>query len=677
MNTLTNPFFSQYGTPHETIPFGNIGLAELEEAINVGMKREDEEIAAIVNSQEMPNFRNTIVALEHSGDLLERATTVMYNLLSAETNDELEDFSQRIAPVLSEHGAHIMQNELLFARVRAVREGKEVLDAEERMLLEKTYDAFERSGATLQKEGKDRFRAIKAELAQLSLRFSQNLLKETNRFYLHVENIEDLEGLPNTQLEQAAMTAQEKQLRGWVFTLQAPSYVPFMTYVKNRELRKQMFLAYNTRCTHDNEENNFQIVKQIVNLRRELAQLLGYPTYADYVLRRRMAESVDNVYVFLKRLIEEYKAPAQQEVDDVRQLARQEEGEHFVLQPWDFSYYAHKLKMERYNLDQEMLRPYFELSRVKDGVFGLATQLYGISFKENPDIPVYHKDVAAYEVFDENNRFLAVLYMDFHPRETKQGGAWMTAYREADEKERPHVAVTMNFSKPTSEKPALLTLEEVETFLHEFGHALHGMFANTRYRSLSGTNVYWDFVELPSQFMENYAIETGFLKTFAFHYQTGEPMPEELIQRVVESRNFNAAYACMRQVAFGLLDMAFYTCREPFAGGIRDFEKEAWKEAQLLPSCPETCMSVQFGHIMSGGYAAGYYSYKWAEVLDADAFSLFQQEGIFNRSVAERFRENILSKGGTVPPMELYKRFRGQEPTIDALLRRNGIRKSQ
>ena len=473
------------------------------------------------------------------------------------------------------------------------------------------------------------------------------------------------------------MTAQEKQLRGWVFTLQAPSYVPFMTYVKNRELRKQMFLAYNTRCTHDNEENNFQIVKQIVNLRRELAQLLGYLTYADYVLRRRMAESVDNVYAFLKRLIEEYKAPAQQEVDDVRQLARQEEGEHFVLQPWDFSYYAHKLKMERYNLDQEMLRPYFELSRVKDGVFGLATQLYGISFKENPDIPVYHKDVVAYEVFDENNRFLAVLYMDFHPRETKQGGAWMTAYREADEKERPHVAVTMNFSKPTSEKPALLTLEEVETFLHEFGHALHGMFANTRYRSLSGTNVYWDFVELPSQFMENYAIETGFLKTFAFHYQTGEPMPEELIQRVVESRNFNAAYACMRQVAFGLLDMAFYTCREPFAGDIRDFEKEAWKEAQLLPSCPETCMSVQFGHIMSGGYAAGYYSYKWAEVLDADAFSLFQQEGIFNRSVAERFRENILSKGGTVPPMELYKRFRGQEPTIDALLRRNGIRKSQ
>lgn len=421
--------------------------------------------------------------------------------------------------------------------------------------------------------------------------------------------------------------------------------------------------------------NNFDIVSRLVNLRRELAQLLGYDTYADYVLKRRMAERTENVYGLLQRLIDEYKAPALREVEAVAEKARREEGDDFVLQPWDFAYYAHKLQKERFDLDAEMLRPYFELSRVKQGVFGLATRLYGITFRENKDIPVYHPDVTAYEVFDEDGSYLAVLYTDFHPRSSKQGGAWMTNYKdEWDGTSRPHVSVTMNFTRPTAGKPALLTLSEVETFLHEFGHALHGIFATTKHRSLSGTNVYWDFVELPSQFMENYAVEKDFLRTFAFHHESGEPIPEDLIRRIVEARNFNVAYACMRQVSFGLLDMAYYTLRTPFDADVRAFEKEAWQATQLLPRQEETCMSVQFGHIMAGGYSAGYYSYKWAEVLDADAFDLFRQNGIFDRETARSFRTNVLSQGGTRPPMQLYRAFRGKEPDIEALLRRNGLK---
>ena len=675
MNQNTNPFFSAYGTPYETFPFEKIGVADIEEAIAEGILQEEKEIEQIANNSADPTFENTIVAMENTGRLLDRATTVMYNLLSANSSDELEDLSQRVAPKLSEHSANIMLNEKLFARVKAVKVAQPVLDDEERMLLDRTYEAFERSGATLSEEDKAKFRAITSELSQLSLQFSQNNLKETNNFVLHVTDEADLDGLPELQVEQAALTAKEKNLNGWAFTLHAPSYVPFLTYAKNRELRRQLYMAYNTKCTHDNSENNFEVVKRLVNLRRELAQLLGYHSYAEYVLKRRMAETVDNVYDLLHRLIAEYKAPAQQEVAAIQQLAKKMEGEDFVMQPWDFSFYAHKLQVERFNLDQEMLRPYLELSKVKEGVFGLASRLYGITFKENPDIPKYHPDVTAYEVFDEDGSFLAVLYTDFHPRSSKQGGAWMTNYREEDSETRPHVSVTMNFTKPTADKPALLTLDEVETFLHEFGHSLHGMFAKTRFRSLSGTNVYWDFVELPSQFMENYAVEKEFLQTFAYHYQTGELIPDELIHRIVESRNFNAAYACMRQVSFGLLDMAFYTQTVPFDADVRQFEKQAWEEVQLLPQLEETCMTVQFGHIMSGGYSAGYYSYKWAEVLEADAFSLFQERGIFNKEVARSFRDNVLSQGGTCAPMTLYKRFRGQAPTIDALLRRNGIKK--
>ena len=544
------------------------------------------------------------------------------------------------------------------------------------MLLQNTYDGFIRSGANLTPEQKERFREISSEMSVLTLRFSQNNLKETNNFELPLQE-DQLEGLPESALNAYAQTAKEKRKEGHIVTLQAPSFVPFMKYSKCRELRKQLYVAYNTQCTHDNEYNNMEIVKKLVNLRLERAQLLGFPTAADFVLTRRMAEKSDNVYQLLNQLLEAYTPTAHQEVEEVTAIAKELEGEDFTLMPWDWAYYSEKLKEKKFNWNEEALRPYFELNRVIEGVFGLATRLYGITFQENKDIPVYHADVKAYEVFDRDGSFLAVLYTDFHPRASKRSGAWMTSYKEQwiDEKgnSRPHVSVTMNFTKPSADKPALLTFSEVNTFLHEFGHALHGMFANTTYQSLSGTNVYWDFVELPSQIMENFAIEKEFLNTFAKHYETGEDIPEEMIQRIVDASNFNVAYACLRQLSFGLLDMAWYTRTEPFEGDVRSYEKEAWKKTQILPDIAETCMTVQFSHIMAGGYSAGYYSYKWAEVLDADAFSLFKEKGIFHSDTANSFRENVLSKGGTEHPMELYKRFRGQEPSIDALLKRNGI----
>lgn len=675
-----NPFFAKsYGTPHDTAPFNEIRLEDYEPAFMEGIRQDDALTEQIINNPEPPTFDNTI-AFNIPDNLLGRVSNVFFNLLSAETNDEMDALAQKMSPILTEHANNILLNEKLFARVKAVYEQHRELSQEEQMLLEKTYDGFIRSGANLSAEDKDKLRAINTELAQLTLQFSQNNLKETNLFQLHITAQDDLSGLPDSAIEAAALAAKEKQLEGWLFTLHAPSYNPFMTYADNRELRRQMYMARNTICIHDNEYNNTDIVKRIVNLRRERVQLLGFNTYADFVLKRRMAENSDNVYQLLNDLLEAYLPTAREEVKEIQALAQEVEGEDFVIQPWDFGYYSHKLQLKKFNLDAEMLRPYFELSRVKDGVFGLATKLYGITFKENPDIPVYHPDVTAYEVYDKDGSYLAVLYTDFHPRESKQSGAWMTSYKEQwmDEKEgnsRPHVSVTMNLTKPTETKPALLTLSEVETFLHEFGHALHGIFANTRFESLSGTSVYWDFVELPSQIMENFAVERDFLNTFAQHYQTAEPIPEELIDRIVSSRNYNAAYACIRQVSFGLLDMAYYTLSEPFDADVLQFEKEAWAPAQLLPQLPDTCMSVQFGHIMSGGYAAGYYSYKWAEVLDADAFSLFKEKGIFNQEVAQSFRDNILSKGGTEPPMVLYKRFRGQAPSIDALLQRNGIKK--
>ena len=678
MNQDINPLLSENQTLHGTMPFHLIKTEHYEPAILKGMEIHNQEIEAIINQTDAPTFANTIVALEKSGALLNQVSTVFGNLLSAETNDEMQAIAERIMPQLSEHSNNITLNEKLFARIKAVYDttDKEQLGKEEQMLLQNTYDGFIRSGANLTPEQKERFRQISAEMSVLTLRFSQNNLKETNAYELALQ-ANQLDGLPESALHAYAQTAQEKGKEGHIVTLQAPSFVPFMKYSQHRELREQLFMAYNTQCTHDNEYNNMEIVKKLVNLRLERAQLLGFQTAADYVLTRRMAEKSENVYKLLNQLLEAYTPTAHKEVEEVQALAKELEGEDFQLMPWDWAYYSEKLKEKKFNLNEEALRPYFELNNVIGGVFGLATRLYGITFQENKEIPVYHPDVTAYEVFDKDGSFLAVLYADFHPRAGKRSGAWMTSYKEQWKDEngnsRPHISVVMNFTKPSGDKPALLSFGEVNTFLHEFGHALHGMFANTTYQSLSGTNVYWDFVELPSQIMENFAIEKDFLNTFAKHYETGENIPEEMIQRLVDASNFNVAYACLRQLSFGLLDMAWYTRTEPFEGDVRSYEKKAWSQTQILPSCKETCMTVQFSHIMAGGYSAGYYSYKWAEVLDADAFSLFQEKGIFNPEVANSFREHVLSKGGTEHPMTLYKRFRGQEPGIDALLKRNGI----
>ena len=673
MTERKNPFFQPYHTPHDVAPFDRIRMEDYEEAMLEGIRRDDEQIEKIINNPEKPTFDNTIINVDDEKDgedyydLLSRVSTVFFNLLSAETNDEMDALAQKMSPILTKHANDIRLNEKLFERIKYVHRHHRKLTPEEKMLLDNCYDGFVRNGALLDAKGKERLRQLTEEASMLGLQFSQNLLKENKAFTLHITDEAQLDGLPETAREAAALAAKEQEKEGWVFTLDFPSYSPFMTYSTQRELRRQLYMAKNTECIHDNSENNLEICKRLINLRREMAQLLGFKTYADYVLQHRMAGSVRNVYKLLNDLIDAYKPSAKKDVAAIEKMAQKLEGKDFRLEPWDFSYYSHKLQLQKYNIDAEMLRPYFELSKVIDGVFGLAKRLYGITFKENKEIPVYHPDVKAYEVFDKDGSFLAVFYADFHPRKGKQGGAWMTEYRGQwiDRKgvnNRPHVSVVMNLTKPTAEKPALLTLSEVETFLHEFGHSLHGMFANTRFESLSGTNVWWDFVELPSQFMENFAIEKEFLRTFAFHYQTGE-------------RNFNVAYACMRQVSFGLLDMAYYTKKDEFTDDIIPFEKKAWEKAMVIKQLPDTCMTVQFSHIMSGGYAAGYYSYKWAEVLDADAFSVFKKHGIFNQKTAQSFRDNILSKGGTENPMTLYKRFKGGEPTIDALLKRNGIKR--
>lgn len=678
MDPTQNPLLATYHTPYHTAPFHLIKTEHYEPAILKGMEMHNEEIEAIINNPEQPTFHNTIVALERSGATLDRAATIFGNLLSAETSDELQAIAQRVMPQLSEHSNNISLNEKLFARIKAVYDSAEStqLNQEDRVLLDKTYDGFIRNGANLPEADKERFRQISSELSVLTLQFSQNNLNETNSYELPL-TLEQLDGIPESVIEAYAQTAKEKDKEGYVVTLHAPSFVPFMKYSRNRELRKQLYMAYNTQCIKDNENNNTEIVKKLVNLRLERAQLLGFQTAADYVLTKRMAENSLNVYQLLNQLLEAYTPTAHKEVAEVVALAKKLEDEDFELMPWDWAYYSEKLKEKRFNLNEEELRPYFELGKVIEGVFGLATRLYGITFKKNEEIPVYHPDVETYEVYDENQELLAILYTDFHPRTSKRSGAWMTSFKEQWKDEngnsRPHVSITMNFTKPSANKPALLTFSEVNTFLHEFGHALHGMFANTTYQSLSGTNVYWDFVELPSQIMENFAIEKEFLNTFAKHYQTNEPIPAEMIQRIVNASNFNVAYACLRQLSFGLLDMAWYTRTEPFEGDVRSYEKEAWAKTQLLPNVPEACMTVQFSHIMAGGYSAGYYSYKWAEVLDADAFSLFKEKGIFNKEVANSFRKHVLSKGGTEHPMTLYKRFRGQSPNIQALLKRNGI----
>jgi peptidyl-dipeptidase Dcp len=697
MEKHQNPFLLPYGTPHDTVPFDRIRLEDYEEAFMEGIRRDNEQIEKTINNPEKPTFDNTIITTEEDEgyyDLLSRVSTVFFNLLSAETNDDMDALAQKMQPILTQHANDIRLNPRLFERISYVHRHHRRLTPEEKRLLDNCYEGFVRSGALLDEEGKEKLRQLTEEASMLGLQFQQNLLKENKAFTLHITDEAQLDGLPETAREAAALAAKEHDMQGWLFTLDMPSYSPFMTYSTQRELRRQLYMARNTVCTHDNSENNLEICKRLVNLRREIAQLLGYKTYADYVLKRRMASNSRNVYRLLDDLIEAYKPTAEKERAELVKM-RKEKGERrkdgedtsLKMRPWDTAFYSHKLQMKKYNIDAEMLRPYFELSRVIDGVFGLANRLYGITFKENKDIPVYHPDVKAYEVFDKDGTYLAVFYADFHPRKGKQGGAWMTEYQgqhiEIKNEElkiknvRPHVSVVMNLTKPTEDKPALLTLGEVETFLHEFGHSLHGMFSNCRFESLSGTNVWWDFVELPSQFMENFAIEKEFLRTFAVHYQTGEPLPDELIERIVKSRNFMAATTCLRQVSLGLLDMAYYTQKDAFDEDIIAFEKQAWKKAIMGEQLKDTCMTVQFSHIMAGGYAAGYYSYKWAEVLDADAFSVFKRHGIFDQKTAQRFRDEILSKGGTEHPMTLYKNFKGSEPTIDALLKRNGIKKGK
>ena len=620
MNTTIaqNPFLQPYQTPHGTAPFDRIRLEHYEPAVMEGMKQQNAEIDAIVQNPEAPTFENTIEAYEASGELLERVSSVFGNLMSAETNDEMQALARKLMPLMTEHGNNISLNEALFARIKAVYDQRNQLhlNSEQQQLLKDIYEGFALNGANLQGADRDTYRELSNRLSLLTLQFSENLLKATNSYQLLLTNPEQVKGLPQSALDAARESAQQKGLEGWRFTLDYPSYVPFMEYADSRELRRELYTAYASRAK-GGETDNLDVVKQIVNTRLALAQLLGYPDYVSYKLTQRMARTTEAVNQLLDQLLEAYTPAAQQEVKRVEELARKEQGKDFILMPYDWSYYAHKLKDATYQLNDEMLRPYFQLEKVIDGVFGLATRLYGITFKANPDIPVYHPEVTAYEVLDRDGSFLAVLYTDFHPREGKRSGAWMTEYKgqwheKNGENSRPHVSLVTNFSRSTANKPALLTFDEVETLLHEFGHCLHGIFANTTYRSLSGTNVYWDFVELPSQIMENFATEKEFLHTFARHYESGELIPDELIQRIVASANFNAGYLCLRQVSFGLLDMAWYSRTTPFEGDVQAYERTAWQRAQLLPQVNEACMSTTFSHIFAGGYAGGYYSYKWA-----------------------------------------------------------------
>lgn len=682
--TTHNPFFFRYNTPFDTPPFNEIKTEHYEPAFDEGIKQLDSEVQAIANETQPATFENTIVALERSGKLLNKVSSAFFNVLHAEADDEMMEISQRISPKLSESSNNIFLNEKLFARVKDVYEQKDKLNlsTEDAKLLEETFESFSVRGANLNPEDKEKYRKLSTDLSILSLTFDQNALKDKNRYELLLTDEKDLSGLPESIREAAAHRAKEKGKEGWLFNLTAPSYVPFMRYADSRKLREAMYREYMSVGNKGDEYDNKEIIRQIVNIRLEIARLMGYNTYAEYSLKHTMAKNPATVYKLLDQLLAAYKPVAINEYNAVQGFAMGTEKENITVMPWDWSYYSEKLKDIRFDVNDEMTRPYFELNNVKKGVFGLATQLYGITFKENKEIPVYHPEVDAYEVYDADDKFLSILYTDFHPRDGKQSGAWMNSIKEqqheADGKDsRPQIIIVMNFTRPTETKPSLLTFDEVNTLLHEFGHALHGMFAEGKYASLSGTNVYRDFVELPSQLMENWLTEKEFLDQIAVHYETGEKIPQELVRKLVDASNFNTGYFCCRQLSFGLLDMAWHTQTVPFEGDVIAFEKQAWAQTVIVPEVPGTLMSSSFGHIFSGGYAAGYYGYKWAEVLDADAFSVFKEAGIFNRETARSFRENILSKGGTEDPAILYKRFRGQEPTIDALLIRNGIKQAE
>lgn len=674
-----NPFLKPYTTPHQTIPFNEIKTEYYLPTFDAAMKDQIKEVDAIVNNNEAPTFKNTIVALERSGLFLNKVSSPFYNLLSSETTDELQTIAETISPIMSEHSNYIQLNDKLFTKVKAVYDQKDKLNlsVEDQMLLKNTYDGFADNGANLSESDKAIYKELSKELSLLSLQYGQNVLKETNRFGMLISDKELLKGLPQDVLDMLASNAKKAGKEGWLLNLKTTTIVPVLKYAENRDIRRELYMTNTTKCMVGGEYDNREIVKKIANARLKMANLLGHKCYADYVLVHRMAENKENVFDLQTKLLEAYKPAALKEYAAVQEYATKH-GAYFTLQPWDWSFYSEKLKDEKYSLNDEMLKPYFELENVKKGVFGLATRLYGIKFTKNNSISVYHKEVDAYDVTDESGNFIAVLYTDFHPRDGKRSGAWMNEFKAqwmtGKTDSRPHITIVMNFTRPTETKPALLTFDEVTTFLHEFGHALHGMLTKCNYESLSGTNVYRDFVELPSQLMENWASEKEFLDGFAVHYMTGEKIPAELIQKIKAAENFNVAYLCMRQLSFSYLDMAWHTIETPFEGDAIAYEKKAMAPTQILPIVPNTAMSPTFSHIFSGGYAAGYYSYKWAEVLDADAFSVFAKNGIFNKKTAASFYQNILMKGGTEHPMTLYKRFRGQEPTIDALLIRNGIK---
>ena len=672
-----NPLLVESTAPHGAPQFTQITNEHYKPAFEQAVREARADIAAIVGNAQAPTFANTIEALEFSGRRLDRISNIFFNLNEAHTNDTMQALALELSPMLTEFSNDVSLDPKLFARVKAVYDRRESLglNAEQRRLLEKTYKGFARSGGALSDGDKKIYRELTARLSELSLQFNQNSLAATNAFTLHVTDPAVVGELPDFVREGMAAEAKERGLDGWVVTLQIPSMVPFMTYSSNRALKEKLWRAYNTRCV-GGEFDNSAIVEEIADKRLQLAGLLGYETYADYVLEERMAESSPTVNAFLAELLDRAVEAARRDVETVAGYARAQ-GFDAELMPWDFGYYSEKLKHERYELSEELTKPYFQLENVRRGMFELANRLYGITLREKPEIPVYHPDVKAYEVFDADGSFLAVLYMDFFPRASKRGGAWMTEFRqqgvENGVETRPLISVVYNFTKPTDSLPSLLTFDEVTTMLHEFGHALHGIFAAGTYPSLTGTAVYRDFVELPSQIMENWAYEKEFLDLFAVDYRTGEKMPAELIRRILDAKNYLAAYSHIRQVAYGLCDMAWHSISEPVKMPVVDFEKKAIARAQVLPYVDGQCTSTSFGHIFSGGYAAGYYSYKWAEVLEADAFSLFKEKGIFDRETAASFRENILSKGGSEHPMKLYVRFRGHKPDTQALFDKMGI----
>lgn len=674
-----NPFFDEFATVHNSVPFSSIENKHYEEAIDRGIEIQNKEIADIVNQSAAPTFDNTIVALERSGSDLNRVLNVFYPMLSALSDDELMDISLRVLGKLSKHSTDISLNEGLWKRIKTVYDMRDKLnlDAEDSMLLTTTYDSFARSGAELKGEKRDEYRRLSAHLSDLTTKFGQNVLKELNTYEIWL-TADDLSGLPESSVEAAALAAKEKGREGeYLFTLAQPVYTAFMKYSDRPDLRERFYRLYNGRNTKG-EYSNMEILADIAETRREIAALFGKKNYAEYSLEKSMAETPENVYKLLNELAEAYRPAQLKEFAEIESYASQLEGRPVKIKAWDYSYYSNKLQQAKYSYNEEELRPYFELNNVIDGVFGLATKLYGLTFEPNADIEVYHPDVKAYDVKDADGSYLGVIYTDFFPRESKRPGAWMTGFKDecvtADGTQvRPHVTIVMNFTKPTGTKPALLTPYEVETFLHEFGHALHGLLADTKYASLSGTSVYRDFVELPSQFNENYLTQKEFLDGFARHYVTGEPIPQNLVDKIVQSSQYGAAYACLRQLGFGFTDMAWHTIESPVEDVV-GFERKALESVSMFDDVDGCIFSPQFSHIFSGGYAAGYYSYKWAEVLDADAFSLFLKNGLFDKATSDSFRRNVLMKGGTEHPMTLYKRFRGQEPTIDALLERDGIK---